>query len=129
MQDHVRPELLFAATEFGVFFTVNGGKNWVELTGGVPTIPFRDLAIQRRENDLVAASFGRGFYILDDYTPLRQATPAMLAKDAVLADGTRVSLEFSIAMLRDTGGQLLGIAAVLCAAGALPKSGSRPGRA
>lgn len=84
VQDHVKPELLFAGTEFGLFFTLDAGGTWAKLKGNLPTIPFRDLAIQRRENDLVAASFGRGFYILDDYTPLREATPAMLAKDAVL---------------------------------------------
>ena len=84
VQDHVKPGLLFAGTEFGVFFTLDGGGAWTKLKGNMPTIPFRDLAIQRRENDLVAASFGRGFYILDDYTPLREATPEMLAKEAVL---------------------------------------------
>ncbi len=71
IQDHVEPNLLFLGTEFGVFFTVDGGQHWIKLTGDVPTIPFRDLEIQRRENDLVGATFGRGFYILDDYTPLR----------------------------------------------------------
>ena len=84
VQDHVRPELLFAATEFGVFFTVDGGDRWTELSAGAPTIAFRDLAVQRRENDLVAASFGRGFFILDDYSPLRQVTPALLDGDGAL---------------------------------------------
>jgi hypothetical protein len=70
IQDHVNPKLLFAATEFGIFFTINGGENWIKLSG-TPTIPFRDLEIQRRENDLVGASFGRSFYVFDDYTPLR----------------------------------------------------------
>lgn len=84
VQDHVEPELLFAGTEFGVFFTVDGGGKWIELTGGVPTIPFRDLAVQRRENDLVGATFGRGFYILDDYTPLRQVSEESLAEEATL---------------------------------------------
>ena len=74
VQDHVKPELLFAATELGLFFTPDGGTRWVELSGDVPTISFRDLAIQRRENDLVAASFGRGFFVLDDYAPLRAVT-------------------------------------------------------
>ena len=63
------------ATEFGVFFTIDGGGKWVKLGGGAPTISIRDLAIQKRENDLVAASFGRGFWILDDYTPLRAIKP------------------------------------------------------
>jgi photosystem II stability/assembly factor-like uncharacterized protein len=74
VQDHVKPELLFLGTEFGVFFTVDGGEQWIELTGGVPNIPFRDLAIQTRENDLVGATFGRGFYVLDDYEPLRSVS-------------------------------------------------------
>ena len=84
VQDHVQPDLLFAGTEFGVFFTVDGGERWIELTGGVPTISFRDLAIQRRENDLVGATFGRGFYVLDDYTPLRHINEASLEQDALL---------------------------------------------
>ncbi len=71
VQDHVDPNLLFIATEFGIYFTNNGGKHWTQLKGGLPTISFRDITIQRRENDLVAASFGRGFYILDDISALR----------------------------------------------------------
>ena len=83
VQDHVNPALLFAATEFGVFFTV-GDKHWTELSGGMPTISFRDLAIQKRENDLVGASFGRSFYVLDDYTPLRSLTAEKLASETML---------------------------------------------
>ncbi|HSL23129.1 MAG TPA: hypothetical protein VK886_16480 [Vicinamibacterales bacterium] len=84
VEDHVKPDLLFAGTEFGAFFTTDGGKKWVQLKGGLPTIAVRDLAIQKRENDLVAATFGRGFYILDDYSPLRQVTLEMLDQKAVL---------------------------------------------
>jgi photosystem II stability/assembly factor-like uncharacterized protein len=83
-EDHVNPNLLFVGTEFGLFFTIDGGKHWVRLRGGVPTIQFRDLEIQRREGDLVCATFGRGFYVLDDYSPLRQMTPAVLAQDGAL---------------------------------------------
>jgi hypothetical protein len=83
VQDHEKPGLLFLGTEFGVFFTVNGGGTWTRLKGGVPNIPFRDLAIQKRENDLVGATFGRSFYILDDYTPLRSVTADMLKNDTV----------------------------------------------
>jgi hypothetical protein len=75
---------LFLGTEFGLFFTVDGGEKWVELTGGVPTISFRDVVIQRRENDLVAGSFGRGIFILDDYSPLRSLTAEQLENDALL---------------------------------------------
>ncbi|MDH3767607.1 MAG: glycosyl hydrolase, partial [Gammaproteobacteria bacterium] len=70
-EDHVDANLLFVGTEFGVFFTQDGGKKWIELTGDFPTIAVRDLEIQRREQDLVVGTFGRGIYILDDYTPLR----------------------------------------------------------
>jgi hypothetical protein len=84
VQDHVKPDLLFAGTEFGVYFTIDGGKHWVKLKGGVPTISFRDLAIQRRENDLVGATFGRGFYVFDDYSVLRDVSQAQLEEEATL---------------------------------------------
>jgi len=84
VQDHVNPRLLFLGTEFGVFFSVSGGNNWTKLAGGAPNIPFRDLAIQKRENDLVGATFGRSFYILDDYTPLRNLTEASLQNETML---------------------------------------------
>lgn len=71
LEDFLDPSLLFAATEFGVHFSNDGGKSWKALKGGLPTIAIRDMAIQKRENDLVLASFGRGFYVLDDYSPLR----------------------------------------------------------
>lgn len=81
-EDHVDPMLLFAGTEFGCFVSVNGGKNWVKLGAGLPTICVRDMAIQKRENDLVLGTFGRGFYILDDYSPLRKLTKEALDKEA-----------------------------------------------
>ncbi len=84
IQDHVNGDLLFAGTEFGLFFTVDGGRNWVELKGGMPSIQVRDMTVQRRENDLVLATFGRGFYILDDYSALRELTPQALAEEARL---------------------------------------------
>ena len=71
-QDHVKKDLLFAGTEFGIYATLDGGKHWLKLGGGVPTISFRDIEIQERESDLVGASFGRSFFVLDDYSPLRQ---------------------------------------------------------
>lgn len=84
VQDHKREALLFLATEFGIFFTLNGGENWVKLKGGVPTISFRDLTIQRRENDLVAASFGRGFFVLDDISVLREISEDQLKNEGSL---------------------------------------------
>jgi len=84
VQDHVRKDLLFAATEFGIWFTIDGGEKWVQMKGGLPTISFRDIQIQRRESDLVGASFGRGFFILDDLSPLRELTTDMLKAKAKL---------------------------------------------
>ncbi len=84
VQDHVNPNLLFLGTEFGVFFSVQGGKQWVKLSGGSPNIPFRDLVIQKRENDLVGATFGRGFFVLDDYSALREVNTNMLENETVL---------------------------------------------
>jgi photosystem II stability/assembly factor-like uncharacterized protein len=84
VQDHVDKDLLFLATEFGIFFTVDGGATWTKLEGGLPTISFRDIAIQRRENDLVGASFGRSFYVLDDYTALRHVDDSVMEQEATL---------------------------------------------
>jgi photosystem II stability/assembly factor-like uncharacterized protein len=81
-EDHVNANLLFVGTEFGIFTTLDGGGSWIQLKSGMPTVAVRDLEVQRRENDLVAASFGRGFYILDDYTPLRELSDAMLQQEA-----------------------------------------------
>ncbi|MCK5641947.1 MAG: glycosyl hydrolase, partial [Gammaproteobacteria bacterium] len=84
VQDHVNPLLLFAATELGIFFTVDGGSEWIELDGGLPTISFRDITIQRTHEDLVAGSFGRGIFVLDDYTPLRELSDEVLGQEAAL---------------------------------------------
>lgn len=70
-EDHVDPNLLFAGTEYGLFVSQNGGEHWTQMKGSLPTISVRDIEIQRRENDLIVGTFGRGIYILDDYTPLR----------------------------------------------------------
>ena len=83
-EDAVNPKLLFAGTEYGLYFSTIGGEKWTKLTGGLPTIQVRDLAIQRRENDLVVGTFGRGIYILDDYTPLRSVTPETLKQESAL---------------------------------------------
>ncbi|MEM6858407.1 MAG: glycosyl hydrolase [Pseudomonadota bacterium] len=87
VQDHVNPNLLFTATEFGLYFTLDGGSKWVKLSGKAPTISFRDVTIQRREDDLVAASFGRGFFIVDDISPLRTLSEASLNQEALLFPG------------------------------------------
>ncbi len=83
-EDFKDPDLLFAGTEFGVFITIDGGKNWIQLKGGLPTISVKDMEIQQREEDLVLATFGRGFYILEDYSFLRNIKPETVKKTAEL---------------------------------------------
>ncbi len=83
-EDHIDKNLLFAGTEFGLYFTKTGGEKWIKLNVGLPTIMVRDLAIQKQMDDLVIATFGRGIYILDDYSPLRGATPEILTKESAL---------------------------------------------
>jgi photosystem II stability/assembly factor-like uncharacterized protein len=83
-QDEVNGNLIFAGTEFGLFFTVDGGSHWTQLKGGMPRIQVRDLEIQRREHDVVMGTFGRGFWILDDYTALREMTQETLSQEARL---------------------------------------------
>ena len=83
-QDHQNEDLLFLGTEFGVFFTQDGGKHWRQLKKGIPTIAVRDVVIQRRESDLALATFGRGFYILDDYSPLREDATTVKEQEVAL---------------------------------------------
>ena len=71
VQDHVAPNLLFAATEFGVYFTVDGGKEWIKFNRTTHYFSTR-YNHSTKENDLVAATFGRGYYIVDDISPLRE---------------------------------------------------------
>ena len=81
VQDHIKKDLFFAGTEYGVFFTNNGGEKWLQLKGNLPTQAVRDLDIQKRENDLAIATFGRGFYILDNYSPLRETSEKVLNEE------------------------------------------------
>lgn len=83
-EDHVNPNLLFLGTEFGFFFSVDGGAKWIQMRGGLPVIAVRDIAIQKTENDVVLGTFGRGIYVLDDYAPLRQVTRAMTDQPSAL---------------------------------------------
>jgi hypothetical protein len=83
-EDHINKDLLFVGTEFGVFVTIDGGAQWTQLKSGLPTIAVRDLEIQRRENDLVLATFGRGFYVLDDYSMLRNFKKEDLQQAAII---------------------------------------------
>jgi photosystem II stability/assembly factor-like uncharacterized protein len=79
-QDHINPNLFFLGTEFSFFISFDGCNSWTEFKKGLPTIAVRDIAIQERENDLVIATFGRGFYVMDDYTPLRNFSKEIIGK-------------------------------------------------
>ncbi len=87
VQDHVEPGLLFLGAEFGAFVSFDGGESWMKFDHGLPTIPVRELEIQKREGDLVAATFGRSFYVVDDYTPLRELAAG---SDEILASGGHI---------------------------------------
>lgn len=84
IEDPVNPNLMFVGTEFGLFFTIDGGGHWIPLRGNFPTVDVKDLAIQKRDSDLVVATFGRGIYILDDIAPLRTLKPGTLQREAAL---------------------------------------------
>ncbi len=83
-EDHVNPDLLFVGTEFGAYFTPDQGNKWIKLKSGIPTIAVRDIDIQERENDLVLGTFGRGIYILDDYSLLRSVSEELLKEENYL---------------------------------------------
>lgn len=85
-EDHINPEILFIGTEWGVWVTLDKGGKWFKLNNGLPTIQVKDLDIQERENDLAVATFGRGWYILDDYSYLRQLNKEALDKEAHIFD-------------------------------------------
>jgi photosystem II stability/assembly factor-like uncharacterized protein len=90
-EDTVRPNLLFVGTEFGLWISLDGGNQWAQYKGGdFPDVPVRDLVVQPRDSDLVIATHGRGIWIIDDITPLRNLTPDVLAKDAVFVQGRPV---------------------------------------
>lgn len=96
-EDHVDPNLLFVGTEFGAFFSNNGGQSWKQLKSGLPVTAVRDIAIQQRENDLVLGTFGRGFYVLDDYSSLRNIGETDLNQEAKLFS-VRDAIQFELSL-------------------------------
>lgn len=83
-QDHVNGDLIFAGTEFALHFTVDGGRHWTQLRGGLPVAQVRDMDIQKRESDLALGTFGRSFYVLDDYSALRGVSAQAMGEEARL---------------------------------------------
>jgi photosystem II stability/assembly factor-like uncharacterized protein len=87
-EDTVEPKLLFLGTEFGLWISRDGGKQWAQYKGGeFPAVAVRDIVVHPRESDLVVATHGRGIWIVDDISPLRKLTPEVLAQDAVFLQG------------------------------------------
>jgi len=105
-EDPVNPNLLFVGTEFGAYVSLDGGKKWVPLKDGIPTIQVRDLAIQAREGDLIAGTFGRGAYVLDDLTPLRNLAPEQLEQKAVLFPARPAYRYYENTMVRSAWGNV-----------------------
>ncbi|MEX2153060.1 MAG: hypothetical protein WD825_06950, partial [Gemmatimonadaceae bacterium] len=110
IDDPKDPSLLYVGTEFGVFFSRDNGARWTRLRGGLPTIQVRDMAIHKREDDLVLATFGRGFYLLDDLAPLRALTPQVVASAGQLLPVSRVPLYIESSPLGGRGASFQGSA-------------------
>ena len=88
-EDLINPNLLFLGTEFGLWVSVDGGRQWAQYKGGdMPNAAVRDLQIHPRDNDLVIATHGRGIWIVDDITPLRALSPDTLTKEAAFLQFT-----------------------------------------
>jgi photosystem II stability/assembly factor-like uncharacterized protein len=107
-EDHVVQNLLFCGTEFGLYFTLDGGKKWHRIRNGLPTIQVKDLVIQRKMNDLVIGTFGRSFYVIDDYSPLRGLSPKTLAQPAVVFHPRQTPLYIPSAQFGGAGKAFLG---------------------
>jgi photosystem II stability/assembly factor-like uncharacterized protein len=93
-QDHVNPELLFLGTEFGLWVSIDGGRQWAQFTGNLPKVSVRDIVIHPRDPDVIVATHGRGVMILDDITPLRNLTTAVLESDAAMLPSRPATTEF-----------------------------------
>jgi photosystem II stability/assembly factor-like uncharacterized protein len=85
-EDPANPNLLFAGTETGFYVSLDGGGHWTPFMNGLPAAPSDDVVIHPRERDLVLATHGRSFYILDDITPLEQLNEKVLAAPLHLFD-------------------------------------------
>jgi photosystem II stability/assembly factor-like uncharacterized protein len=101
-EDPLRKGLLYLGTEGGLYISFDDGKNWQPLQAGLPHAPVYWMTVQERFHDLVVATYGRGFWILDDITPFEQMTPEMMKSAAhlfALRDGYRfrdVSLPMAV---------------------------------
>jgi photosystem II stability/assembly factor-like uncharacterized protein len=105
VREHPRnPNLLFVGTEFGLWISWNRGANWIALKNNFPTVPVDDIAIQPRENDLLLATHGRSFWVLDDITALEKWSPEVAASDLTLFE-PRTAITYHLAQRRWSAGQ------------------------
>ena len=109
-EDHENENLLFVGTEFGVYVSLDRGGKWLRMKSGLPTIAVRDIEIQRRENDLILGTFGRGFYVLDDYSRYASLSPELLARArASVRDSQGAALHRAESARRALGAGLAGL--------------------
>jgi len=104
-EDLKNPNLLFAGTEFAVFYSLDGGKKWAKLNNNMPTVAIHDLMIHPRDNDLIAATHGRGLWVMDDITPLQQLSDKVTSAEAYLFEN-RVATQWLRIQPQGTGGTL-----------------------
>jgi len=95
-EDPKNPSLLFAGSEFAVFYSVNGGQAWNRLNNNLPTVAVHDVIVHPRDGDLIAATHGRGIWIMDDISALQQMTPAVQQAEAHLFQSRPAIQWFSI---------------------------------
>ena len=102
--EHPRnPNLLFIGTEFGLFISIDGGKNWVQPRGNLPRAPVDDIIINAKQNDLILGTHGRSVFILDDITMLEQLDNAQLNSEAYLFPSKPAAQFYETSGLRDQG--------------------------
>jgi hypothetical protein len=104
-EDLKNPNLLFVGTEFAVFYSLDDGKKWAKLNNNMPTVAVHDLVIHPRDNDLIAATHGRGLWIMDDITPLQQMSDKITAAEAYLFEN-RTATQWLRIQPQGTGGTL-----------------------
>jgi photosystem II stability/assembly factor-like uncharacterized protein len=102
-QDPVQPRLLYLGTEFGLYISIDAGANWARFAENLPQVAVHDLYIHPRDHDLIVATHGRGIYIIDDLTPLRALTPALLEQDLAVLP-SRDGIQTVGGGLQDFGG-------------------------
>ena len=96
-EDYVNPNLLYLGTEFGLYITLNGGKSWSKFTNNMPSVAIHFIDLQKRTNDLVMGTHGRGVIIIDDISPLREISPEVMSKKVHFFDSKPT-------VMRDQGG-------------------------